>query len=78
MLLSHAVSIINFTKFTPGIRTVSGTYFGNSKDLISYISNVQLYKEQGIILVTLTNEDGWGITNNTPMIGTLSASYTTK
>ena len=59
------------------IRKSSGGYIGSSgADLTSYISASGQYG--GAIYVDLINPDGWGETNNTPLAGQASVSFTVR
>lgn len=53
------------------VRSVAGTYLGGQTniDLTEYVTLVELHKEQNAIMVRLWNDNGWDITNNTPLVG---------
>ena len=70
--------IAHFTDFKIGMRISTGGYLGGagSFDALSYISSVTLKKAQGVCVVVLVKSDGWGATNNTPIVGRVnSASF---
>ena len=58
------------------VRHADGGYIGGggSPDLSAYISTSARYG--GTIRVDLVNEDGWGVTNNTPVSGVATITYT--
>ena len=71
-------SVITITKLLCDIRTVEGTLLGGSfdSDLTSYVTETYIYLHQGLIRIALTKNDGWGVTNNTPLCGDCSMDYT--
>ena len=66
------------TKFLARIRSVQGTYLGgaNNTDITEYITNAIISKAQGLLIIVFDKTGGWGITNNTPIIGECTMSYT--
>lgn len=62
------------------LRTVSGAWVGSAgANLFSYLTNAtqSVSSANGnIVKLTLTKNDGWGITNNTPVVGSLSMQFT--
>ena len=57
------------------IRSVAGSYVGGSNStLTSYITATTI--RTGGLQVTLTKSEGWGVTNNTPVAGTISLKFT--
>lgn len=78
MVLNINVSSAVVTAIRCELRTVDGKYLGGSSniDLSSYITATGLSKAQGLLIVTLENSSGWGITNNTPFAGKCTISYT--
>ena len=61
----------NITNILVAMRINTGGHLGGSEkiNLTQYISNTVLSLAQGLIVVTLTNNNGWGMTNNTPISG---------
>ena len=60
------------------LRTISGNYVGNSggSNLTSYIkSSSVVSRGTNMIQLILENANGWGITNNTPVAGTLTITH---
>lgn len=64
---------MTITKLVSEVRHVGGGYLGDSStaDLSSYISAVSRIDDQNF-RVQLKNSSGWGITNNTPLIGVIT------
>ena len=64
---------MTITKLVSEVRHVDGGYLGGSStaDLSSYISTVDRIDDQNF-RVQLENSSGWGITNNTPLIGVIT------
>lgn len=63
---------ITITKLISEVRHVSGGYLGgsNTANLSAYITSSDKIDGQAF-RVQLTKTDGWGITNNTPLTGTI-------
>ena len=71
-------SSLTINAITASIRHVGGGYLGgqNNANVLSYIDNVTLYRQQGGVRIILINSNGWGITNNTPLSGSIKISFT--
>lgn len=71
LLIDHTT--ITVTSMVGSLRTVQGTYVNGASnyDFTSEISNVRI--RNGGLTITLHNENGYGITNNTPICGELSS-----
>ena len=67
---------LTITAFTGAIRTSAGGYLiSNGANLKSYITEVAMMPNQGMIRIALKKSDGWGVTNNTPLSGDAKMSY---
>lgn len=71
LLIDHTT--ITVTSIVGSLRTVQGTYINGSAnyDFTSEISNVRI--RNGGLTITLHNDNGYGVTNNTPICGELSS-----
>ena len=78
MNIASNVTSVDVTKIVPAVRHVGGGYLGggNSNDLVSYVATETVSKRQSGIYVILTNNNGWNITNNTPLSGSAVISFT--
>ena len=77
MMFQQDVTTVEITKVTIAIRVAGGGYLvGNDADVTQYITNVSTRFAQGIIQIDLTKSDGFGVVNNTPMIGSAKITYT--
>lgn len=77
MNFEMGVSGITVSSLICSMRHVGGGYLGGSNaDLTSYITLASLERAQGLIRIGLTNSVGWGITNNTPLVGDVTMTYT--
>ena len=74
--LIRAGNLTVSTVTAAGIRHSDGGYIGGSNDatLTTYIS--ESGRSGGAIYVELTNDSGWGVTNNTPLSGIATVTYT--
>lgn len=71
------VSSISITAITIALRIPTGGYLGgNDFNATSYVQSATLVLAQGGIRVDLVKSDGWGVTNNIPVVGTATMSYT--
>lgn len=78
MIFSNNVTTIAITKIMCSLRHSGGGYVGGTIniDLTSYLEACSIVKNQGLIYVKFTNQDGWGLTNNTPVSGVCTVTYT--
>lgn len=77
MIFEVGVSSISITAIKISLRIPTGGYLaGNDFDATSYVNNATLVLAQGGIRVDLVKSDGWGATNNIPVVGTATMSYT--
>lgn len=62
---------VTVSKIVGYIRTTDGTYLGGTAgmDLTSYIQYTSFAIYQQLLKIVLTNSNGWGVTNNTPVCG---------
>ena len=69
---------ITATAITASVRHVDGGYLGGSEnvDLTSRLTQCVYLSEQNMLQIQLTNSSGWGVTNNTPVSGTVTLTYT--
>jgi len=69
---------LNVTAFAASMRHVDGGYLGGASEanLLSYITSQLIHRQQGGIRIILTNNNGWGITNNTPLSGIVKITFT--
>lgn len=67
--LTTAVSSVSISTITAGLRTASGGYVGGSEtyDVKPYLVSANI--TQGGLRIRLTNDSGFGGTNNTPVNG---------
>lgn len=72
---------ISITSVTADVRSSDGAYLGGSlsANLTQYISTVELLRDQGLIGLSLTKSSGFGLTNNSVLMGAVNIriSYTT-
>lgn len=70
-------STLTISKLLCDIRTVEGALLGGGYDanLTQYVTETYIYVHQGLIRITLVKEDGWGVTNNTPLCGDCTIDY---
>jgi len=78
LVFQGSIQTVSITSFLARIRTVECGYLGGSSgvDLASYITSATVQKAQGGISVILDNDDGWGISNNTPLCGEVISTLT--
>lgn len=77
MIVGRNITAINITKMEAAIRHAGGGYLlSNGADLAQYINQANVYRTQGGVRVELIKNDGWGITNNTPLVGVVTMSFT--
>lgn len=76
--LLTALMSITVNKLTGSIRHVGGGYIGSAENvnLKSYLTDCTYLANQNMLRMYLTNNNGWGVTNNTPVSGTISMGYT--
>ena len=66
----------NITSLVVAMRIAGGGYLvGADTNLTSEISNVTVFKEQGLLQIVCTRDGGYGVTNNTPMAGKVNLTY---
>ena len=76
-IIGSDVNSINITHFSGSIRTATGGYLvGNNTDFTQYIDSFGILKEQGLIYITVKNTQGWGLTNNSIVIGDCNITFT--
>lgn len=67
---------ISITSLKMSIRHSGGGYVGSSTDDVkNLITGTTLVPTQNLLRIVVTNSDGWGITNNTPVSGYVILSY---
>lgn len=75
--LSFRGTSINITKLTIAMRHSAGGYVGTSgQDVTSMITAAVLQPQQQLLRLVITNSNGWGLTNNTPIIGYVNITST--
>lgn len=78
--LLTALMSITVNSLKASIRHIGGGYIGGSENanLKSYITDCTYMANQNMLRIYLTNNDnnGWGVTNNTPVSGTIDLNYT--
>lgn len=76
MVFNISVSSVQVTSLVISLRVASGGYLvGNESDVTQYINSIQLRLAQGIIQIDLKKNDGFGVTNNTPFVGSATMTY---
>lgn len=72
------VTNINISELLLGLRVIPGGYAGGTDNFnaLSYISAVDMRKGQSMIMIYLIKQNGWGATNNTPAIGSVTITFT--
>ena len=66
----------NITSLTVAMRIAGGGYLvGADANLTSEISNITVLKQQGMLQIVCTRSGGYGVTNNTPMAGKVTLTY---
>lgn len=78
MIFKNNITAIKITKILCSLRHSQGGYVGGeiNADLTKYIEACSIIKAQGLFYIKFTNPDGWGFTNNTPVNGVCTATYT--
>ncbi len=76
--INTRASSVQISKVLLSVRTVDGTYVGgaNNYDATQYLFSQQIVDYQNIFAFTLRKSGGWGITNNTPVTGYTTVTYT--
>ena len=79
--IAEKLTGISITSVNADVRSSDGGYLGGSlsANLTQYISTIELLKDQGLIALSLTKSNGFGLTNNSVLVGAVSIriSYTT-
>ena len=77
---AHEYDTITITMLKIALRCGDGYVISNGADVTQYVSSpnssVQFKHRQGLIFISLRNDNGWGVTNNTPVNGTCDISCT--
>ena len=69
---ANKLNSINCTRLIANIRHVGGGYVvAGDTDFATYISSINVFNDKYVEIV-LSNPNGWGITNNTPVLVQLS------
>jgi hypothetical protein len=78
MIFKNNIASIKIAKILCSLRHSQGGYIGGAieTDLTQYIVEYSIIRAQGLFYIVLKNPDGWGITNNTPVIGVCKTTYT--
>lgn len=71
-----SVNTNSVTSLTLSLRTIGGAYVGGADnfDAKAYLSNAYTRPKQGLLVLQATKSDGWGATNNTPVVGRVTAA----
>ncbi len=80
--VAEKLTRVTITNVKSDVRTTDGSYLGGSlsADITQYLTGTELLKDQGLIGLTFTKSNGFGLKNNTVLAGALNLtmSYTTK
>lgn len=69
---------ISASTITASVRHIGGGYLGGNENenLTSYLTQCVYLPTQNMLQIYLTKSGGWGVTNNTPLCGTITLTYT--
>lgn len=67
------VTSVTISKLLISLRVGAGGYLlTDGADITSYITNINVQKAQGILMIRATKSDGFGVTNNSIVIGRIT------